>query len=46
MTTPSPEQHTPEEQRKVRRSLIILYSAMFALNAVLFLVFWWANRGK
>lgn len=46
MTPASPTPLTPEEQRKVKRSLIILYSAMALLTIIPFVVLWWVNRGK
>jgi hypothetical protein len=37
---------TPEEERKVKRSLTILYVAMGLLAAAPFIVLWWVNRAK
>ena len=37
---------TPDEEKKVRRTLIILYVAMGLLAVIPFLVLWWMNRGK
>lgn len=46
MNSPTPTPLSPEEQRKVRRSLVILYSAMALLTIIPFVVLWWVNRGK
>ena len=37
---------TPEEQRKVNRSLTILYVAMAVMAVVPFVLLWWLNRNK
>jgi hypothetical protein len=37
---------TPEEERKAKKALTILYIAMGIMAAVPFLVLWWANRNK
>lgn len=42
----SPPDQTPEDRRKALRATIILYGAMFLLNAILFLVLWWTTRSK
>jgi len=46
MNTPTPPPLTPEEQRKVNRSLVILYLAMALMTGSLFLVLWLNNRGR
>lgn len=45
--TPAPQAPlTPEEQRKAKRALVILYSAMILLGILPFVALWWVNRGK
>ena len=37
---------TPEEEKKAKRALIVLYVAMAIMAALPFVVLWWVTRGK
>ena len=46
MNTDPQQPLTPEEEKKAKRALIILYVAMAIMAALPFIVLWWMNRGK